>query len=86
MQMMHGSGNMLTMLFMGTLWIGLIVFGIYLTIYFIRGGDTNKEKEKEVDHKQRQDQSLTILNERLAKGEIDEAEYARLKSIIQNER
>lgn len=70
MHMMHGNGSVWTMLFMVALWIGLIIFGIYLTIYFIRAGN-----QKNTD-------SLKILQERLAKGEIDENEYYRLREII----
>lgn len=83
MHMMHGSGNFFTMLFMGALWIGLVVFGIYLTVYFIRG-DQKERKNTDVQEKSKDD-SLRILNERLAKGEIDEAEYERLRSIINEE-
>jgi len=74
MHMMHGYGFSWTMLIMGMLWIGLIIFGIYLTFSFIRG---NNPKPR-----QQQKPPLQILNKRLANGEIDEAEYERLKTII----
>jgi len=49
-------------------WIGLISFGVYLVTNFIKG---DKKKTP-----------LQIIKERLAKGEIDELEYERLKSVI----
>lgn len=74
MHMMHGNGSFWVMLFMGIVWLGLIIFGIYLTIHFIRGDQKTNHEHSNA--------SLEMLKERLAKGEIDEAEYERLKSII----
>ncbi|WP_040980893.1 MULTISPECIES: hypothetical protein [Oceanobacillus] len=66
--MMNGYGSFWAMILMILFWIGLISFGIFLITNFING-----DKKKT---------SLQIIKERLAKGEIDELEYERLKSII----
>ncbi len=68
MHMMNGYGSFWAMILMILFWIGLISFGIFLITNFING-----DKKKT---------SLQIIKERLAKGEIDELEYERLKSII----
>ncbi|MFD1851807.1 MULTISPECIES: SHOCT domain-containing protein [Bacillaceae] len=68
MNFMHGSN--LPMLVMMTFWIVLIIIGFYLISNYLKGG----EKRDSID----------ILKERLAKGEIDEAEYQRLKSVLEN--
>lgn len=67
MHMMNGYGSFWPMILMIVFWIGLISFGIYLITGFVNNGNRN---------------SLKIIKERLAKGEIDETEYERLKSII----
>ncbi|MFD2132187.1 SHOCT domain-containing protein [Pseudogracilibacillus auburnensis] len=72
MHMMHGYGSFLSMIMMIIFWVGLISFGIFLIKNFINGG--NKKT------------SLQIIQERLAKGEIDETEYERIKSIIKQDR
>lgn len=72
MHMMHGMGSIWSMVFMIIFWVGLISFGIFLITNFINGG--NKKTP------------LEVIQERLAKGEIDEAEYERLKSIIKEDR
>ena len=68
MHMMHGYGSFWSMILMIIIWVGLISFGFFLITNYIHGG--NKKT------------SLRIIKERLAKGEIDETEYGRLKSII----
>lgn len=72
MHMMHGYGSFWSMILMIVFWVGLISLGIYLITNFINGG---KKKTP-----------LQITKERLAKGEIDETEYERLKSIIKQDR
>ncbi len=72
MHMMHGYGSFWSMLIMIIFWTGLISFGVFLITYFING--RNKKT------------SLQIIQERLAKGEIDEIEYERIKSIIKQGR
>lgn len=69
--MMHGYGFW-SMILMIIFWVGLISLGIYLILNFINGGMNRKKP-------------LQIIKERLAKGEIDEAEYKRLKSIIEQD-
>lgn len=71
MHMMHGYGSFWSMIMMVIFWVGLISLGIFLVTNFINGG--NKKT------------SLNIIQERLAKGEIDETEYERLKSIIKQD-
>jgi len=71
MHMMHGYGSFWSMILMIIFWVGLISFGIFLITNFINGGNKNT--------------SLNIIQERLAKGEIDETEYERLKSIIKQD-
>lgn len=71
MHMMQGYGSFWSMFLMIIFWIGLISLGIYLITNFING--SNKRTP------------LQIIKERLAKGEIDESEYERLKSIIKQD-
>lgn len=68
MHMMHGYGSFWSIILMIIFWAGLISFGIFLITNFINGG---KKKTP-----------LQIIKKRLAKSEIDETEYERLKSII----
>ncbi|OZU89105.1 hypothetical protein CIL03_08825 [Virgibacillus indicus] len=68
MHSMHGFGSIWPMVGMIIFWAGLIILGIYLVSSYANGG--------------RKKDSLDILKERLAKGEIDESEYERLKSIL----
>lgn len=56
------------MILVHLLLLGLIIFGIYLITRFINGGKKRTPSQ--------------ILKERLAKGEINETEYERLKSIL----
>ncbi|WP_138417281.1 SHOCT domain-containing protein [Aquibacillus sediminis] len=53
-------------------WTALFSFGIYLVSNFVSGGS-------------KKDSPFHYLNERLAKGEIDEEEYKRIKAIIKQE-
>lgn len=66
------------------IWIILIIFGIYLLTKFINGD--NKKAKSNQTIKNNTQTSLHILQERLAKGEINEAEYEHLKSIIKRDR
>lgn len=70
--MMHGYGSVWSMILMIIFWIGLFSLGIYLLLNFINGGNRKT--------------ALLIIKERLAKGEIDEMEYERLKSIIKEKK
>lgn len=69
---MHGyGGSFWSTILMIIFWVGLISLGIYLITNFINDG--NKKTP------------LQITRERLAKGEINEIEYERLKSIIKHD-
>ncbi|CEI82993.1 hypothetical protein J18TS1_07090 [Oceanobacillus oncorhynchi subsp. incaldanensis] len=72
MHMMNGYGSFWTVILMIIFWIGLISFGIFLIASFIKG---DKKRTP-----------LQIIKERLAKGEINELEYERLKSIIKEKK
>ncbi len=74
---MYGFGS----IWMIAFWIILIVFGIYLLMKFINGDNKNTSSNDN-----NKNAPLKILQERLAKGEIDEAEYERLKLIIERDR
>lgn len=71
--MMHGYGSFWSMMLMIVFWVGLISLGIYLITNYMSG---SRKKET----------PLQILQKRLANGEIDEAEYNRLKSILKEEK
>lgn len=67
--------NLLIVGIIGLLVITLVVVGIVLLL----------RKEK-IDHQQRiPNRSLEILQERFAKGEIDEQEYRNRKAVIEEE-
>ena len=68
MHFMHGTGSIWPMAVMIIFWAGLIVIGFFLVFRYVNGGRKKNPQE--------------ILEERLAKGEIDESEYERLKSIL----
>src|SRR5699024_12140849 len=66
LMMMHGMYGF-GPIWMYALWIGLIILGVYLLIKFMNGDKKDVKKSE--------NSSLEILQQRLAKGEIDEAEY-----------
>lgn len=68
MHMMPGYSMFWVMLIITAMWLGLIVLGIILLAKYF-----SDERKKPPEQ---------ILNERLAKGKIDEAEYERLILII----
>lgn len=68
MHFMHGYGSIWPMIVMIIFWVGLIIIGSFLIFNYVNGG--------------RKKDSLVILKERLAKGEIDELEYERLKASL----
>ena len=69
MHFMHGYGPIWPMIGMIIFWAGLIIIGLFLVSNYVNGG--------------RKKDSFGILKERLAEGEIDETEYERLKSILE---
>lgn len=60
------------------LWIIGVFIVIALVVWFIVKLVKSNSVKSQVDN----DKSLTILNERLAKGEITMEEYTKLKNII----
>lgn len=80
--MMHGMFGY-GPFFMIIFWIVLIGFGIYLLKRFA-DGDSKVEKNNRNINKQN-NTPLETLQLRLAKGEIDEEEYERLKNIIKQD-
>lgn len=68
MHFMHGYGSIWPMIIVFLIWVCLIIIGSYLISLYVHGG-----------HKKT---NLDILKERLAKGEIDEKEYERLKLVL----
>lgn len=68
MHFMPGYGSVWPMIIMILFWVGLIVIGSYLVSLYVNGG--------------RKNDSLDILKERLAKDEIDESEFERLKLVL----
>jgi len=69
MHMMHGS--CWPIILMIIFWIGLFSLGVFLLSNIVSGA--NKKTTSQ------------IIKERLTKGEIDEAEYERLESIIKKD-
>lgn len=76
---MYGYGPIFMIIF----WLLLIGFGIYLLKKFA-SGDNQTTKNNDNINKQT-NTPLETLQLRLAKGEIDEAEYERLKNIIKRD-
>jgi len=68
MHMMYGYCSIWPMILMIVFWAGLISLGVFLMSRFVNGGNRQTP--------------LQILRERLAKGEINENEYERLKTTI----
>ncbi|TMN23344.1 SHOCT domain-containing protein [Lentibacillus cibarius] len=67
---MMGYGSYWPMIMMAIIWIGLIVVAVVLIANFVNGG--------------RKQRPLEIAKERLAKGEISEEEYDRLKQKLKD--
>ncbi len=62
--------------FMWIIWL-LIIFAIFYLLANVISGNNGKSVNNE-------DEVLDILNKRLASGEINEAEYRRLRKNIEN--
>lgn len=76
---MHGGyGIFAGMGFMGLL---LVVLVIYLIIYTL-GDNRNPKQSDESDVSE--NRALDLLNERYAKGEIDDEEYNRRKNTLKD--
>jgi putative membrane protein len=67
----------------GLMWFGMIVFWGFVIwlIYALVRGATRRPGEKEHDGDARR-----ILDQRLARGEIDAEEYPRLRDMISSDR
>jgi len=65
------------------MWVGMIAFWglIIWAVYAMFGGDKQVPQ-----HDHRNDDAVHILDGRLAKGEIDTEEYARLRGVIEGAR
>jgi len=59
------------------IWLAIIIGGIILVIYILRRG--NESKKGSSLH------AIKILQERFARGEIDELEYQEKKRILEEE-
>ena len=72
---MHGDGYM----FFGDgfMWIFWIVLVVVIALLLKQiAGSTNKSKEQD---------ALEVLKQRYAKGEVDEAEYQKKKSMLEKD-
>ncbi len=85
--MFYGIGGLSShMLWGGSIFVeigGLILLG--LLIYWIAGMTQNRRKQQTVSNSYEQQDNLNamnILNERYARGEIDEAGYFRIKAEL----
>lgn len=80
--MMHGMyGSIWMMIFWLAFWVILIGISFYLLTRFV---NRSNKKAKDINYKSNNEKtSLQTLQERLVKGEIDEAEYERYKLIIE---
>ncbi len=76
MHMHRGYGIFGGMSLLGIIVIGL---GIYLLVHYI-----NENKKQPVQSRTNTNRALDILDERYAKGEIDEEEYKRRKQVLKD--
>jgi len=60
------------------MWIALIVGGIILVVYLVKRGSDRPNKGS-ANH------AINILQERFARGEIDEIEYKEKKRVLKEE-
>lgn len=60
------------------MWLLIIVGGIFLVVYIIRKSSDNQ-------HKNSSNYAMKILQERFARGEIDELEYKEKKRVLEEE-
>lgn len=79
MGMMPNSGWGWGMGFMSPILTLIIIGGIIFLIIYLINNSKGKSSSSSVDS---HDRSLDILNERYARGEIDDEEYERRKRIL----
>ncbi|MBM7578520.1 SHOCT domain-containing protein [Jeotgalibacillus terrae] len=77
--MMNGSGMMAGGMWIGMLLVGLVVILVIFVFFRLLNSRIDRDSAK---HQNEGDFSLIILNERLAKGEIQVEEYNHLKGRI----
>lgn len=68
----------------GLMWLAMIVFWVLLiwAIYALVTGIIRRSRGPERGEQQQADGARRILDERLARGEIDAEEYRRLREIL----
>ena len=71
----------------GLMWVGMIAFwGLLIwAIYAVVTSATRRTSPRPRDGEHRGDDARHILNERLARGEIDTDEYRRLRDVLASE-
>ena len=69
----------------GLMWLGMIAFWALLIwlIYALVTGAIGRSRPPERGEERRGDDARRILDERLARGEIDFEEYERLREVIE---
>jgi len=69
----------------GLMWLAMIAFWALLiwAIYALVTGIIRRPDQPELDGQRRSGEARRILDERLARGEIDTAEYQRLRDILE---
>lgn len=66
----------------GFLWIIGMVILIAVIVYFMKGRHKGQKHFSDSTSRYSDNQALSILKERYAKGEITEDEYERMKKVI----
>jgi putative membrane protein len=69
----------------GLMWLAMIAFWVLLIwlIYALVTGVIGRGRQPERDEERHGDDARRILDERLARGEIDLEEYQRLRDVIE---
>ncbi len=69
----------------GLMWLAMIAFWALLIwlIYALVTGAIGRGRQPERDEERRGDDARRILDERLARGDIDLEEYRRLRDVIE---
>lgn len=70
----------------GLMWVAMIAFWALLIwlIYALVTGVFGRERQPEGGEGRREDDARRILDQRLARGEIDLEEYQRLRDVIES--
>ncbi|HEY7260140.1 MAG TPA: hypothetical protein VH589_01490 [Trebonia sp.] len=69
----------------GLMWLAMIAFWALLiwAIYALVTGITRRPDQPDLDKQRRSGEARHILDERLARGEIDTGEYQRLRDMLE---